>query len=192
MGAELDAVNTLLVARQLVPVTTLGSGHPMEAAASVILDRHFKEVQGKRWWFNVEDDVQLTRETNDKVPVPSGTIRIDTDGGNADTDFIILNGFLYDLIERTNVFTEDPEPMTIIIERSWDDLATIPYAYIVALAKEEFIRALESPFLTRGAKEDILRAECNMKTAHLQHVDPGTSGNPLMAKWREGLQNIQR
>lgn len=184
MATETDAVNALLIARGLTPVNTLDSGHPDVVAARNILARRSEEVQTIDWWFNTENDVQLVRTPETWVRIPAGVLAID------DTTHVILNGYLYDIVNRSITFEEDPDPLTLIYERAWDQLASAPYNYILALAKEEFIRPLESSLLSGQAEKDVTRTTAVMQMLQLSHTDPSTLTNPLMQKWQTKM--IQR
>lgn len=181
MATEQDAVNTLLIARGVVPVVDLDIGHPDVVAARNILSRRSQEVQEKDWWFNTENNVQLTRTPENLVRIPAGVLRLDN------TAHIILGNLLYDIVNRTTVFEEDPDEMTLIYERTWTDLSPTPYNYIVNLAKEEFIRPLESALLTEKADDDINRSFSLMQISELQNTDPATSINPLVQKWQSKM-----
>jgi hypothetical protein len=184
MATELDAVNIMLIARGLTPVNTLTTGHPDVAAARNILDRRNEEVQSKKWWFNTENEVQLTLDANDKIAVPAGVIRIDDAfESTGENKLQILGSFLYDPVDRTLQFDDDPQPMTLIYLRDWEDLEAVPFNYIVALAKEEFVRPLESQLISSQAEKDIQRCFAKMQVADIEHKDPGTSSNQLVAKW---------
>lgn len=184
MATETNAVNTLLIARGLVPVNTLDSGHPDVVAARNILARRSEEVQAIDWWFNTEYEVQLVRTPETWVRIPAGVLAID------DTEHTILNGLLYDITNRTVTFEEDPDPLTLIYERAWELLSPVPYNYIVALSKEEFIRPLESNLLSGQAEKDVTKSFASMQMAQLAHTDPSTLTNPLMQKWQTKM--IQR
>ena len=181
MSALQDAVNSMLIARGLAPVVDINSGHPLVVAARNILERNSKTVQDNRWWYNTEPEVQLSRNMAGQVPLPSNVLNID------ETDLVILGGMLYDLEERTNVFTEDPDPLTLIVERDWDDLPLTVYNYIIALSIEEFIRPLESQLKTQQSEKAINRTFALMQKADMNHKDVGTSLNPLMQRWRSKM-----
>lgn len=182
MAELLDAVNTLLIAREITPVNTLDSGHPMVTSAVKILERQRSKVHAKNWWFNTENSVELPLTPEGWVRVPNGVVRADN------TTLIILDGKFYDPVARTNIFTEAPDAMTLIYKRSWEDLSEVPFTYIESLAKEEFIRPIESSIMTGQAVEDRKMAFANMQIAELQHKDPATeTANPLMLKWRSKM-----
>jgi hypothetical protein len=182
MSTLLEAVNVLLIARELVPVNTLDSGHPKAVSAQNILERKRKLVQAKKWWFNVEEGVQLFPDEDGFVNVPAGVMRLE------DTDYTLMGGKLYKLDERTTVFTENPDEVSLVYNRDWEDMPEIPYNYIVSLAKEEFVRPMGDQLITRGAEKDIKDAFALMQIQQLEYDDVvKDTGNALVRKWREKM-----
>ncbi|MBW2638023.1 MAG: hypothetical protein JRC86_10975 [Deltaproteobacteria bacterium] len=168
-----------MVARGVTPVINLDSGHPDVQAARMLLNSHKQLVLGRAWWFNTEtvtiypDDVGICK-------VPIGTIGLDNDDNN-----IIMRGNLYNMVERSDIFTEAVEDLGVMLDRAWEDMPVQPIDYIISLAKEEFIRPLESQILSAQAEKDVSRAKSLLDIADLRYKDVGKqSGNPLMLKWR--------
>lgn len=183
MADELEAVNILLVARGVTPIIDLDSGHPDVQAAKAILKRYKRGVNSIKWFYNTETLVTLSPNTAGNIPVPVGVVGLDND-----QNYIIMQGLLYSVTDRTNVFTEDVEDLTLIYNRDWVDLPIQAYDYIVALAKEEFIRPLESSILSGQAEKDTKTTKALLDISDLRFKDPGKeAGNPLMLKWREKM-----
>jgi hypothetical protein len=186
MATELDAINILLVARGVTPVVDPESGHPDVQAAKSILGRHKRSVQSVKLWFNTEADVDLSPNEYGYINAPAGVIALDND-----QNYIIMQGKLYSTTERTNIFTATVEGLTLIYDREWQDLPIQAFDYIVALAKEEFVRDLEASLITTQAEKDISRAKAILDIADFRFKDTGkASGNPLMVKWKQKM--IQR
>ncbi len=178
-----EAINILLVAREVTPITDTDSGHPDVQAARAILTRHKRSVCSRKWWFNTERDVTLRPNYASNIPVPSGVIGLDED-----SNYIIMDGKLYDPTERTNIFTEDVTGLTLIYNRDWTDLPIQAFDAICALAKEEFIRPLESRVLTPGSENDINRALATLQITDLRYKDVGKqAANPLMTRWQQRM-----
>jgi hypothetical protein len=186
MSTELDAVNLLLVAKNIVPIIDLESGHPDVQAARQLLARHSRSVQSQKWWFNVEPVETVALDINGHAKVPGNVIGIDSAGS-----LIVMDGKLYDTDERTNVFTEAPEDIYYIYLRTWTNLPQTAFDYIVAMAKEEFIRPLRDQLLTNGARADIQDCYNKLKAVDFRMKDVGkASANPLFVKWQQKM--IQR
>lgn len=179
MATLLDGINTLLMARGLSPVSQIVSGHPAHASATHLLECHKENVCAHRWWFNTETEYQLSiDETTSKVPVPSTVIDLD------DCDYTIMDGYLYDPEEGTNIFTDAPDEVTLIYNRDWAELPTMAFNYIEAMAKEEFIRHMNDQLKTTQAEKDISRTLGHLQATDFRHKDVSTSTMPLMAKWK--------
>lgn len=178
MATLLNAVNSLLMARGLVPVNDLDSGHPMVVHARRLLLEHSEKIQHQKWWFNTETNVQLLRDGDDKVQLPSGVIQVDN------TRHVIKGGWLYDIRNRTLTFEEDPPPLTLIYQREWEELPVVVRDYIRDVAKEEFIRPLESQLKTEMAERDTRASFARMQIADLSHKDVSVFTNPMYLQWR--------
>jgi hypothetical protein len=179
MATLLDGVNTLLMARGMAPVNEIISGHPAHASAVRMLERHKSSVQANRWWFNTETGYQLSiDEATSKVPVPSTVQDLD------DCIYQIMNGYLYDPIEGTNIFTTAPDTVTLIFNRDWEELPITAFILIESMAKEEFIRHMNDQLKTVQAEKDINKAFANLQAQDLRHKDVSINNMPLMAKWK--------
>lgn len=174
-----DAINVLLVARGVTPIIDPASGHPDVQAARALLYAHKKEVNGQKRWYNTET-ADLAPDVDGFIKLPASVVGLDVDANN-----VIMDGKLYNVADRTNIYTEAVEDLVLIYDRDWPDLPTQAYAYIVATAKEEFIRSLESQILTAQAEKDIVRAKALFDIAEYRFQDPAKeTANPLMLKWR--------
>lgn len=179
MGQKLDAINRLLIAKGVAPTTDEDSGHPDVAKARTLLEAHKKNVQSRKLWYNTETDT-LSPDSYGKISVPTYVIALDDEGGN-----IIVDGKLYNIEDRTNVFTDDVEDVVMIFNRPWDYIPEQAWEYIVALAKEEFIRSLRDELISTLANNDITRAKALLDITDYRFKDPAKeTGNPLMQKWR--------
>lgn len=183
MATELEAINILLVAKGVTPVVDADSGHPDVQAAKSMLQRMKRSAQTKKLWFNTELDVDITPDTYGYCKVPPGVISLDEDD-----DYIIMQGKLYSMEDRTNVLTETVEGLTLIYNRDWADLPIQAFDYICALAKEEFVRPLESSIISGQAEKDITRFKALLDIADMRFKDTGKQGqNALMVKWQQKM-----
>jgi hypothetical protein len=179
MATLLNGVNSLLFARGLAPVNSVVSGHPLHGMAVGILESHKDEVQSARWWYNVLKDYQLSIDpVTSKVPVPSDVIDID------DANYLVEDGYLYDIANTTFIFTSAPTTTTLVYNKAWEVIPKQAFQYIVALAKEEFIRPLSDPLKTTQAEKDISRAWTVLRAVDFRHKDISVQSNPLFAKWK--------
>lgn len=178
-----EAINILLIARGVTPIIDEDSGHPDVQAAKTILERYKRSVCSQKWFFNTETGVTLSPTSANEIRVPSGVISLDND-----SNYVIMDGRLYSLTDRTATLTEDVEGLTLIYNRDWTDLPIQAFDYICALSKEEFVRALESRIISQTASEDIKRAYAVLQVVDYRFKDVSKeSANPLMLKWREKM-----
>jgi hypothetical protein len=182
MAELIDAVNTLLMARGLAPVNSIVSGHPLHASAVRFLERKKEDFCSHRWWFNTEEEVQLSYDIGTgKVTVPSTVMDLD------DAIYVIRNGYLYDPEEHTDIFTENPDTVTLIFNTEWEELPTPAFNHIEALAKEEFIRPLNDALKTQQAVGDIRATYARFQIADLRHKDVSVYNNPTFAMWKRRM-----
>lgn len=182
MSELLDGVNTLLMARGLSPVNQVISGHPLHATAIRLLERARESVSSRKWWFNTEKEYQLAVDpSTSKVVVPADVLRLD------DCTYIIMDGYLYDPEEHTNIFDDAPDEVTLVYKRAWESLPVVAFNYIEAVAKEPFIRPLNDALKTKEAKTDINVALAFLQAEDLQHKDVNIASNPLVAKWKSKM-----
>lgn len=182
MATLLNGVNTLLMARGLAPVNAAVSGHPLHSSAVELLERKREEINSNRWWYNTKVDYQLAIDPlTNKVPVPSTVLDLD------DTDYLLVSGYLYDPEEGTDIFTDDPDEVTLIYNTEWEYLPVVAFNHIEAQAKEEFIRPLNDRLKTTQAEKDITRTLGYLQASHLRHKDVSISTMPLYAKWKSKM-----
>lgn len=183
MATELEAINILLIAKTVTPVTDPDSGHPDVQSAKALLKQHKRRVNSTKNWYNTEADVDISPDVNGFLNVPPRVIALDED-----SNYVIMNGKLYDPTTRTNVFTEAAEGLTYIIDREWENLPIQAFDFIVAMAKEEFIRPLESQVLSADAKNDVKTMKAIFDITDYRYKDVAKENqNPLMLKWRQKM-----
>jgi hypothetical protein len=107
---ELQAVNTLLSIIGEAPVSSITGNTGVDVSIALqILDETNVEVQSRGWHFNTEAEVKLALDQNSKIPVGSNVVQIDTSKDyRTEYDITFRNGFLYDLKNKTDVFTVVP------------------------------------------------------------------------------------
>jgi len=182
MANELEAINRLLVARGVTPIIDLNSGHPDVMEARLLLATHRANVQSLKWWYNTETATLYPNEYGNIMVTPDITA-LDNAGSN-----IIMNGKLYNTASRTNVYSEPVIGLTLIYNRSWEYIPRVAFEYIVCLAKEEFVRILESQPRSQQARADVQTSKSGLDIANYRAQDVSKeTGNPLMTKWRSKM-----
>ena len=74
---ELQAINQVLASVGQAPVTTLEQTNPDVAIVINTLDQVSREVQNGGWTFNKEYHYQVTRDSDNKIPIPANMLQID-------------------------------------------------------------------------------------------------------------------
>ena len=110
-STELDAVNQILSSVGQAPVTTLDLQNPEVFITLSTLREVSKQVQLEGWTFNTERKYPMVRDVaTNEITLPANLLAIDanlTEHKN-DYDFVMRNGKLYDRLNKTYVFTENP------------------------------------------------------------------------------------
>ena len=136
VSTELDAVNQILSSVGQAPVTALDLQNPEVAIVVNTLREVSRQVQLEGWTFNTERGYKLERDVNtNKIAYPANMLSIDTNVAEYQDKYHVVRreGFLYDLYEHTDIFTED-----IIADIVWyfdfQHLPPAAQAYITAKA----------------------------------------------------------
>lgn len=139
LTTELDAVNLMLRAIGESRVLTLEDATHEDAADALELLRHHNmTVQEQGWRFNTRQNVLLTRDGSNNIPVPANTLRIEGYGDDFNTQLAYIDGKLFDVANNTFVWTKDVY-VTYVIHY---DFAKIPQSarnYIVQCAGLEYV-----------------------------------------------------
>jgi len=127
---ELEAVNEMLAAIGEAPVNTLSGDLTAEVQVAVdTLRNTSRKVQLTGYWFNEEDEYELSRDVNNIVTVPGNTINIDITNEIAGVDLIERDGKLYDKTSHSFTLTFNPK-CTITFFLSWNELPEAAREYI--------------------------------------------------------------
>ena len=132
---ELSAVNSILGSIGQSPITTLNFENPEILFIHNILTEVTKDVLNEGWHFNTENHVKVSPDTNGKIPVSTNYLRYDLSNGQFDKhmDLVQRNGFLYDLVDHTDVFDHDME-LDIVYLYNFTDIPSAFQRYIISRA----------------------------------------------------------
>lgn len=166
LTSELDVVNTMLSLIGEAPVNSLTvSGLSEVALAKQILDETNRELQEKGWSFNTESNFILTRDLDNKIPLPPNGLRIALDKRHASMSVSQRGGFLYDRIKHTYVFDKDLY-VTVVFFLPFDDLPQAARHYLMMRAGRKFQRrALGDDAIERYTAEEELSAYSRIEDA---------------------------
>jgi len=164
---KLDAVNAVLRRIGLTPVSALDTGGlSVQAQAERYLDDADLACQARGWHFNTRSNVTLTRNASNKISVPASTYRIDTMGTDGDKDVTVVGGYLFDLENNTDVWSQDLV-VTYVSKAAFTDLPQTFADYIIS----------EAAFLfNRSHKKDkdldaLLQAEVARRSSEARRED---------------------
>jgi len=129
---ELEAVNTLLSIIGEAPVSQITSNTGVDVSIALqILGETNVEVQSRGWHYNTEVEKTLVRDSDNKIPVSSNVVQVDAHKDyRLEYDITLRNGYLYDLKNKTDVFTS-----SIIV----DEVAVQQFEHIPEYARKLII-----------------------------------------------------
>lgn len=131
---KLEAVNYVMTRMGMYHVAALDTGGASEAGyIEKIIDEVEMEVQADGWHYNRHRKRDIQRDSNDNIPVPTGTLAIwDTEDQNW-MNITQLGGFLYNLDEETDVFDTDVDAV-VTLRYQWACIPVIIRQYIASRA----------------------------------------------------------
>ena len=167
---ELSAVNSILGAIGQAPLTTLNFDNPEVAFIFNLLRDANVDTQSEGWHFNTEKHVKFAIDANGRIAIGNDIVSMDLhDNYNKRTmDLVRRNGFLYDKIDHTDVFTSDLD-LDIVRLYNFEDLPSPFRRYITYRASRQAATQLvANPNLAQllQGQESLARAalmeyECN-------------------------------
>ena len=182
LDTELSAVNSILGAIGQAPITSLTSQTTTTSVQSQIsqnpeiafifnlLRDANVDTQSEGWHFNTEKHVKFAIDANGRIAIGNDIISMDLhDNYNKRTrDLVRRNGFLYDKIDHTDVFTSDLD-LDIVRLYNFEDLPSPFRRYITYRASRQAATQLvANPNLAQllQGQESLARAalmeyECN-------------------------------
>ncbi len=134
MTTELQAVNQMLGGIGEAPVNSLEGALTTDVAtAKNLLDEVRREVQGRAWGFNTDENVVLSPDANDEITVGAEIIRIDGTPGLEMKQIILRGRRLYNRGDHNFTFTADihVNTTTLLI---WGDIPDQAQSYMVVRA----------------------------------------------------------
>ena len=152
---ELDAINILLAAIGTSPVNNLNTANTDAVMAKNYINNALKEIQTEKWYFNTEENYQLTPDINNEIHLADNIINIDSIGRFGENTNLIPRG--KKLYDRLNHTYKIPQPITanIILCLEFDELPETAIQYIIAKAARKYQEELlGDPSLRTWTKED--------------------------------------
>ena len=169
---KLEAINTMLSVIGEAPVSSLGTNATGDVAiAKNILDEVLKEVQTRGWYWNTEYKVEFGKDTEGKISIPGNVTRVDADPTTSTAHYSIRDGYLYNLTDYTDVFTEDATATAVYL-LEWEQLPEVGKRYVMIKAGRVFQdRMLSSPALNAFTLRDEMVALADLKNVEMEVED---------------------
>tara|TARA_R110000751_G_scaffold104383_1_gene199853 strand:+ start:68 stop:667 length:600 start_codon:yes stop_codon:yes gene_type:complete len=105
---ELDSVNEVLSLVGLGQIADLTAPLRQDALqASSTLSEGLMEIATTRNYYNRYEDITLTRDIDNKIPIPEDVY--DVELRNSNKQVVIRDNFLYNLTDNTYVFSSNPK-----------------------------------------------------------------------------------
>ena len=172
---ELEAVNTILSTIGEAPLNTLTGSLPVDGTmAQNILDEINREVQSIGWHWNTHYKVDITRDTDNKIPVGTDVLRIKLNGkyDKSSYDVVQRDSFLYNLAKNSETFDQDFTDNTIVYILDFSKLPEQARRYITIRSARVFHdRTLGANTIHKFSSEDEARSLAVMRQAEAHTGD---------------------
>lgn len=179
---ELECVNQILATIGEQPVSSLTGDKTQDCSLALSTLREVNRDKQKRGWnFNTEHEYILSRDGDNKIPVPSNTIKLEVPTGRfCNTDPVQRGSFLYDRKNQTFVFTTTVTLSKIVFELDFEDTSTAFQSYVAVRASRLFAErwlvgsdVQSTPSTTEvQAWADLLREEIDSEQLNMAMSDP--------------------
>ena len=167
---ELEAVNTILSTIGEAPLNTLTGSLPVDGTiAKNVLSEVAREVQSQGWHFNTHNKVTLSRNTDNKIPLPNNAVRVELDPTKYTKysyDIAQRDNLLYNLAKNEETFDTDFEDVTIVYLLKFDEIPEQAKRYITIRSARIFHdRTLGANTIHKFSQEDEAKALSILKQA---------------------------
>lgn len=168
----------------LIPSLALGTDGE---TASRIVEETMIEVQSIGWYFNLDYNYKLYKDTNDVISLPPNVLRIDSQYNNR---YVEKDGRIYDLENQTFIIEPDYIEVDIVWLADYPTLPPEAYEYIGARAARKFQESVVgAPDLSRTtsmAEQDayvrVQRRQLQTQAYNIQNSRVSTRGSNAYLK----------
>lgn len=184
LDTELSAVNSILGAIGQSPLTTLNFDNPEVAMIYNLLRDANVDTQSEGWHYNTENHIKFAIDANGKIAIGNDILSMDLHDNytKRSSDLVRRNGFLYNKMTHTDVFTQDLE-LDVVRLYNFEDLP-IPFRrYITYRASRvAATKLVANPQLVKllAQQEALSRAtlmeyECNQSDNSMLGLQEGST-----------------
>ena len=172
---ELEAVNTILSTIGEAPLNSLTGSLPVDGTmAQNILDEVNREVQSIGWHWNTHYKVDLSRDTDNKIPVGTDVLRIqlNTKYDRSSYDIVQRDNYLYNLADNSEIFSSDFTETNVIYLLDFIKIPEQARRYITIRSARVFHdRTLGANTIHKFSSEDEARSLAVMRQAEAHTSD---------------------
>ena len=163
---KIESVNSMLSAVGEAPITNLDEDLAEAQMAVNILDTTSREVQSRGWSWNTDRKRKMNVSSGGEILVPVNAMKIDAvDGRTGQPDrtkrFVIRDRKIYDIINRTYVFT-DNQYVDLVYALDFHDLTESGRRFITLDATTRYMTDV------LGADADLQQVQAQAQRAWIQ------------------------
>ena len=182
----LEAVNTILSTIGEAPLNTLTGSLPVDGTiAKNVLSEVAREVQSQGWHFNTHNKVTLSRNTDNKIPLPNNAVRVEIDPikyTKYSYDIVQRDNLLYNLAKNEETFDTDFDDVTIVYLLKFDEIPEQAKRYITIRSARIFHdRTLGANTIHKFSQEDEAKSLSILKQAESHTGDYSIFDTPEQA-----------
>ena len=169
---ELQAVNTMLSVIGEAPINTLAGSTTTDVSIAInLLNETSMSVQSMGWNFNTHYNYNVSVDDTGKIPLPSNCVQADASSANRAYNWVMRDGYLYDLDNHTDIFTADKQ-LDVVLVQQFEHLPEYARRYITAKAARRFAaRTIGDGELTQLAATDEQEAYIAFQQADSRSAD---------------------
>ncbi|ANS05738.1 tail tubular protein A [uncultured phage_Deep-GF0-KM16-C193] len=169
---ELEAVNTILSSIGEAPLNSLTGTLPVDGTtAKNVLDEICREVQSMGWHWNSHYKVDLSRDTDNKIPIGTDVLRVKLNSryDRYSYDVVQRDNYLYNLAKNEDTFTQDFEDNDVVYLLDFSKIPEQAKRYITIRSARVFHdRTLGANTLHKFSSEDEARSLAVLKQAETE------------------------
>lgn len=169
LSTELAAVNIMLAGQGENPVESLdATTSALTSKAQKALYEASRSIQLIGWYWNKETDWDLPKASDDRIPLPANTLKVNQVRGAGSSKIVQRGNYLYDATNHTYFFTDvDTVTVDVTIYLTWEELPEAARHPILYLASRRF----QMRELTSTAIDSALRDDFDAAKATLEHAE---------------------
>ena len=170
--SELQAVNIMLSVVGEAPVNTLAGDTTVDVSiAKNLLDESSMSIQSMGWNFNTHYNYVVTIDNTNKIPLPSNCVQADGSAAYRSYNYVMRDGFLYDMDNHTDIFTTTPT-VDVVLVQQFEHLPEYARRYITVKASRRFAaRIIGDNELTKLISNDEQEAYIAFQQADSRSAD---------------------